>query len=99
MAALQSQQEQREDTLQRQFLEESQATQDDLYNTKQRLEEVETWLEEAKASKQQDVNQAQQEIGVLQDSSRDMLSKWDALREETQGLVKQFDQQLSRIQI
>jgi hypothetical protein len=67
VAALQSQLEQREDTLLRQFLKESQATQDDLFHTKQHLEEVDTWLEEAKASKQQVVNQVQQEMGIFQD--------------------------------
>jgi hypothetical protein len=40
VAALQSQLVQHKDTLQRQFLEECPATQDDLFNTRQQLEEV-----------------------------------------------------------
>jgi hypothetical protein len=40
----QLQPEQQKETLQRQFLEESQAMQENLFNTRQHLEEVETWV-------------------------------------------------------
>jgi chromosome segregation ATPase len=94
VAALQSQLEHREETLRKQFSEESRATRVKLSKTRQRLEEVELWLAEVKASKQQVENQAQQEMGVLQDSLKDMSSQWDAFRDETQLLLKERDKQL-----
>jgi hypothetical protein len=89
VAALQSQLEQREDTLRRQFLEESPATQDDLFNTRQQLEEVETCLEEVMASKQQVEEQAQQEMGALQDS---LLKKMESLKEQRSLAQSQHDE-------
>jgi hypothetical protein len=89
VAALQSQLEQREETLRRQFLEESQAAQDDLFHTRQRLEEVETCLEEVKLSKQQVEEQAKQEMCVLQDS---LLKNMASLEEQHSLAQSQHDE-------